>query len=231
VGDVEEEDVEVFIQPPRHVLPPKRRHPRELLFTFYGLGDRFADCVQRWHAGRERYGPTFDLFFALGSMSLFLEHQFLSLIQAIEAYHRRAFHNHALDPEEHSRRVKLVTDSLARDDRVSDIEKAWVESKIRYNEPSLVERLTQLYDKLPSKAQGVLGGRERFARTVADTRHYMTHWDERQRARALTGAELLLGIQQLRLVIKLVFLGELGLATDEMIGRLREPRHIEKLLR
>jgi hypothetical protein len=57
----------------------------------------------------------------------------------------------------------------------------------------------------------------------------MTHWDEHQRARALTGPELVLGIQQLRLMIKSIFLGELGLATDEMIGRLREPRLIEKL--
>jgi len=48
--------------------------------------------------------------------------------------------------------------------------------------------------------------------------------------RALTtGPELLLGVQQLRLVIKAIFLLELGMATDQMIDRLREAGTIAML--
>jgi hypothetical protein len=231
IGEVQgaEHDVEVFIRPVTYARPAKRRHPVELLFTLYGLGDRFAECIQRWHAGSERYGPTFDMFFTLGPSTLFLEHQFLSLIQALEAYHRRAYPNYALSPDEHMARRARVAEALARDGTLSVEDRRWVESKIRYNEPSLVERLAQIYDDMPATVRGVLRSREAFSHSLADTRHYMTHWDNEKRAGALTGVDLLLGAQQLRLVIKAIFLKELGLATEEVIARLQEPRIIARL--
>jgi hypothetical protein len=222
------DEVELFFRPPRHVPAPKRRHPMELLFTIYGLGPRFGECLQRWHAGRERYGPTFDLFFALGRLALFLEHQFLSLIQAVESYHRRAFPNHALPPKEHAALVERVMRALRNAENLSDDHRRWVESKIRYNEPPLVDRLLQIYDMLPTKVQRSLGSADKFARTIANTRHYMTHWDEAKRPGALTGSDLFPAVQRLRLVIKAIFLHELGLATDDVVARLPEPRLLER---
>src|SRR6267142_2590211 len=134
--------IDILLQPPRYREGTSRKHPAELLFTLSGLGDRFEECVQRWHAGRERYGPTFDLFFSLGRSEMFMEHQFLSLIQAVESYHRRAYPNIAIPAAEHERRVRHVlgaVDGIVL--AMSDDELKWLRSKLHYNEPSLAARL------------------------------------------------------------------------------------------
>ena len=226
--------IDLLLQPPRYRVRARRKHPAEVLFTLAGLKGRFEECVQRWHAGRERYGPTFDLFFSLGRSEMFMEHQFLSLIQAVEAYHRRAHPNVAIPQDEHDARVHRVLAAVeASEHGISDSEKRWLRSKLQYNEPTLTSRLEAMYDGLPAAAKAALPSRSQFVHETAQTRHHMTHWSSDQRPGTLRGgAQLLRGVQQLRLILKCVFLAEMGLtdrATVEQIPEiqllriLREP--------
>ena len=51
----------------------------------------------------------------------------------------------------------------------------------------------------------------------------MTHWTDDQRPGTLHGgAQLLRGVQQLRLILKCVFLAEMGLADMAIVGRIPE---------
>jgi ribosomal protein L35 len=214
--------VEILLQPVRLSHAPTRRHSGEMLFTFNSLGKDLEKVVQRWHVAREKYGPTFDLYFALGRSQMFLEHQFLTLIQAIEAYHRRAFSNDASDPAAHATRVRHILQSVGNTEELSKSDRQWLYDRIKYNEPTLAGRLRELYSTLPLSVHSVVGAQGKFAQTISQTRHYMTHWSEEARERALQGPALLRPIQQLRLMTKLIFLRELGIANDNMTRKLHE---------
>jgi hypothetical protein len=216
--------IEFLMQPIGYKPMPLRRRMGECLFTLAGLGTRFPEYVQRWHAGRERFGPTFDLFFSLDRLEMFQEHKFLSLIQAVEAYHRRAFANVALPEQEHRKRVDRVLEAVTG--TLSAEEMEWVRGKLEFNEPSLRARLRELYDKLPPSAKKALPPRSKFIDETAETRHHMTHWKEREEGgRVLHGGhELLRAIQQLRLVLKCIFLAELGLTDAKTVEHLPELR-------
>lgn len=57
---------------------------------------------------------------------MYLEQRFLSLVQAVESYHRRTRINNEIDPEDHKKRVNAVIES------VDDQYKKWIEGRLGY---------------------------------------------------------------------------------------------------
>jgi hypothetical protein len=109
--------------------------------------------------------------------------------------------------------------------RMSKSEIEWLRGKLKYNEPALRSRLEALYDVLPGAAKAALPSRSQFARETAATRHHMTHWAEDKQPGVLEGGRALLrGIYQLRLVVKCVFLLEMGIGDDRTVAQLPEIR-------
>ena len=60
----DDDPIEILFQQRRGVPLPSRQGFRDLAFTFETLGERFAECVARWHSARANYGPTFDYYFS-----------------------------------------------------------------------------------------------------------------------------------------------------------------------
>jgi hypothetical protein len=72
--------------------------------------------------------------------SKYLDLNFLTLVQAVEAYHRRANDETDKPPGEHAARMKAILDATPAEHR------DWLEEKLRYsNELSLRRRLKLLF--------------------------------------------------------------------------------------
>jgi hypothetical protein len=189
--------------------------PELIPFNLKSLGSDRQAVINRWHEGRETCGPTFDLYFSVKRhANIPVEHQFLFLIQAIETFHRRTISNQAEDPDQHARRIIAILFAVPSQFR------KWLCRRLGdySNEPSLVQRLREVYDLMPATVQSQLGDRKRFARTMADTRNYLTHFNDQLRSRAFTTVGELWGsTQQLGGVLKMLFIRTLGLDPEETL--------------
>lgn len=62
---------------------------RDMLFGFQDIEDEYAQVIQNWFAKREKFAHSMTLFFAIrNSGRMYIELEFLSLVQTLEAYHR-----------------------------------------------------------------------------------------------------------------------------------------------
>jgi HEPN superfamily Apea-like protein len=107
----------------------------------------------------------------------YLRHQFLSLVQALEAYHRRITKTFELPDEEHQQRMSDILAAVGAEHR------DWLEEKLRYsNEPGLRKTLREIFDACPDSVAVIVGDRNKdrrgYIHKVWATRNYLTHYDE-----------------------------------------------------
>jgi hypothetical protein len=100
--------------------------------------------------------------------------------------------------------------------RLGEDQRNWLEPKLEHaNEPSLYNRLVDLFSEYCEL--GFIFGfhREGFARQVADTRNYLIHYSSNLKEKALSGTDLIKATQQLKAVIQYLILLELGFTRDD----------------
>jgi hypothetical protein len=71
---------------------------------------------------------------------------------------------------------------------------------------------------MPDTVRGKLGSEDEFAKRVANTRNYLTHYGDSRRAGVVVGRELVDLLRQLGLVLRTVFLIELGLNVEQILA-------------
>jgi len=139
--------VKIFYKQSDIPKAPKTVYPFEMLFTFKDISDRFEVFLRNWFEKADLLEPVYDLYFGtLYNPRMFLEFQFLSLIHAIESFHRRRYGGKYL-PEDDYEKVRDVLEK-AIPDEVENDHKQSLESRIIYgNEFSLRKRLKKIFDK------------------------------------------------------------------------------------
>jgi hypothetical protein len=74
------------------VRDPGRIISHEMLFSFVDIAEDFEKCLRNWFRKSEILRPVYDLYFGtLYAPSPYMEPEFLSIIQAMESYHRRIY--------------------------------------------------------------------------------------------------------------------------------------------
>ncbi|MCX5670248.1 MAG: hypothetical protein NTU94_02865 [Planctomycetota bacterium] len=70
---------------------PRAKNSWELMFTLESVKTRLGDILRRWERFRARHNSTFETYFLLlrTQHEMPWQHQFLSLVYALESYHRR----------------------------------------------------------------------------------------------------------------------------------------------
>ena len=135
---------------------------------------------------------------------------FLNVVQALETFHARFFYDDSKD-----KYVASVIDRFGSSQNYSDIEKLLLcdtqkDENCKYI--ILVSRLNDLligkYDGLFSEYYAVDSG---FAQTVADTRHYYTHYGKSKEKKALKGDKLIDAIGILALLLEYNVCLQLGI--------------------
>jgi hypothetical protein len=91
-GKVRHPHIEIFDNVMGKVDLSKKLTHGDMLFTFEDISGQFETYLQNWFGKAGLLKPVYDLFFGtLYNPSMYLEFQFLSLIQAIESFHRRRY--------------------------------------------------------------------------------------------------------------------------------------------
>ena len=163
----------------------------------------------------------FDLYFStLYNPHLYTESTFLSLIQAIETYHRRRFGGKYQADKKYKENlyrnfIEAIPESTNR-----DFKQSLINGKLKYaNEYSLRKRLKELIKYLIGNDLGFLVNKasyKAFINKVYNTRNYLTHYDESLRRKAVKGNELFTLTVRLRAILEIFLLEELGFKPDSI---------------
>ena len=181
----------------------------DMLFSLSDIGADFEVVVARWLSVAQDLDSVSNLFFGVQySPEMYLEHQFLNLVQAAEVYHRRRVGNEALKRDEYKRRRKLVLESAPSGC------KQWLKGQLS-NEPHLEQRIKELTDETGAVLLPLVREAGQFAKRVARTRNYLTHYNPQLRSRAVQDARLYELTRSLSFLIQACFLRELGLSAEQ----------------
>lgn len=195
------------------ILPPN------MLFSLRNIKDNFELYIRNWFNKKEILTPVFNLYFGtLYNTEMYVEQRFLSLIQALESYHRRSKENNEIDPEQHEKRVNEIIEA------VGEQYKEWLKERLSYsNEPKLRIRLNDILNEC-GRAINIETSRKKksFINKICDTRNYLTHYDISLTGRAIEGVELARLCNKLKVIIQFYFLIELGFSFEEAERMIKE---------
>jgi hypothetical protein len=209
-------------------------HVLEMLFSLGDLGDALESTVSRWVSRGEELRPIYSLYFGtLFNPSMYVEQRFLSMVQAVESYHRRVYGGRYLDDV----LFKRVYDALiaAIPPTNNEAFKSALKGRLKYhNELALRKRLQDLLEKHGELAAPVLPGSTAFVSEVVDTRNYLTHFDQALKTVAKTGSVELFNLtERLKVLLETCFLLELGLSSSivkTMIKRSRAYQYVARMV-
>ncbi len=192
----------------------KERHPAKMLFTLTDAQNRLQGILTSWFSKRDALEPVFDLYFgAVYNRRSFIEQRFLSLMQALETYHRRTTTTTDLPPEEHSDRINSILADTPQEFR------RWLTAKLTYsNELALRQRLRDVLAGCPAVVGKLTSNKRAFVSRAVDSRNFLTHFDPQLKARATTGIDLQPMVVTLQALVELCLLRELGFDCDEIDG-------------
>jgi len=208
--------VEVFYRVPDIPRLPETLLPHYMLFTFGDISNRFEFFLRNWFNKVSTLEPVYDLYFGtLYNPHMYIEHQFLSLTQAVESFHRRTSKGKYLKDNEY----KKVYDALvnAIPDGVRSDLKDRLKTYLKYgNEFSLRKRLEEIFDKYQEVLNKFIENRDAFIKKVVNTRNYQTHYDKALKKYSVSKEELPLVIEKLRILLQICLLTELGFSPEEI---------------
>ncbi|MGI8518095.1 MAG: HEPN domain-containing protein [Acidimicrobiia bacterium] len=194
----------------------------KMLFSLRAISADYADCLQHWYSRTELLRPVYNLYFGtLYSEPGYVETEFLILAQALESYHRRVVGGALLGPERFGPVKEALLSTIGREDLdiTTEAREAY-ERKLHYfDEPALRRRAKEVVRSFGETAHLLIPKAASFADRLANTRNYLTHYDESLRELSAAGDDLWLLAQQVRFVLELCFLREMGLS-DERIRKM-----------
>jgi hypothetical protein len=107
-------------------------------------------------------------------------------------------------------------------DLPEEIRKIFNQKAAYLNEYTLRTRLGEVLDQLGPATPLLVPDREGFIKLAADTRNYLTHYTESLRGKSADGEQLYAMIQQLKAVIELTFLREMGVSEARVEAIVRQ---------
>jgi hypothetical protein len=177
------------------------------LFTLFDhVALEFGQLYQRFIEMRRDLGPGIYLYLATRrGMTFYVEHRFASLVWGLEALHRRS------TPPQTTALDKKI-DRILNDIQLSK-DRKWLKAKLAHaGEPSLQERLFDLFDSLLSPLDVEKEAIRKFSVRCADVRNLISHFGGRRHANS---ESLTMEAQELSEVLGFIYhlllLKELGI--------------------
>ena len=144
----------------------------KMLLSYEDIQDKLQDIMVTWLKSYQKFERAFNLYFSYETGAhRDLEGQFLSLVQSLEAMHRRASQEKPMPDDEFESIKKNVLEITPEHRR------SWMEDKMRYaNELSLRKRLSKMIKPF-RKFYGSGRERDSFINAVVDVRNQIVHSD------------------------------------------------------
>lgn len=213
--------VAVFVSM-RQVAPCEFKNPHEFFIPRGVLGDAFASIVDLWFREVEAVLTPSKLALAVVSTkSLWLHVEFLTLIQALEGFHRGRFSGNYMAESEYDS-VKSIISSAIPSSVASDHRDA-LRSRIRYgNQISLSKRLNELKECIGAPLSSlIISSDGKVPRSWIDTRNYLSHWDEDLQPNALDGQEMYNANVRMEHFLRVLYLLMAGVTPETILQCLR----------
>jgi hypothetical protein len=131
------------------------------------------------------------------------------LARFVEQYHRKRYDSSRMSKQQFKQKRALVKSTL----HAAKLEElaSWTHSLTEHaNEKRLAERLQELVEDLGDTAAPVLPNPETWAKAVADTRNYYTHYSDYLQSQAAHEFDLVIMTKQLWWVVRACLLREMG---------------------
>jgi hypothetical protein len=212
VGNMEiYESIDVLFRQQSYVLEPIHPlHPRQMLFTLQQILNK-KRVLRNWFKRAQDLEPVYNLYFGTFYQKGYLNNELLNLTQALESYHRKTKVNFELPITEHNKRISEILNSAPK------AHKLWLKQKLKYsNEPTLRQRLKELWDKSPAAISAKLGAKNTFVGITVDTRNYWTHFGDDLKANAANDEDLFYLVVKLKILVQTCLLQELGFNSKEI---------------
>jgi ApeA N-terminal domain 1 len=164
------------------------KNPNDFFVPRGALGSAFGSVVARWFSELESVlVPSRLALSVISADNLWLHVEFLSLVQALEGFHRGRFPGAYVDEPAYVSIKASLMDAIPP--TVTPDHRDALRSRIRYgNQISLSKRLSELRDCLGERlASLVIAEDGKVPRSWIDTRNYHSHWDEELRPKAIEG--------------------------------------------
>ena len=192
----------------------KKLNPFDMLFSFRDISDNFEKYLMNWFVKSEFLQPVYDLYFGtLYNPSMYLHHEFLSLIQALESYHRRVDGGKYVSDDDYIQIYKSLVSVIPQE--LDNDFKESLKQKLKYhNEFSLRKRLKEILNKCGDVGNLLIHDNERFVEDVVTTRNFLTHYDKSIEMKAKTDQDLYKLVQEMKFVLEIVFLIELDVGVE-----------------
>jgi hypothetical protein len=200
----------------------KNRSWFEMFFAYGHIASDFETMIKRWFEKAELLNPVYDLYFGtLFNSSMYLQHEFLSLLQASESYHRRTHGGRFLVDGEYESIRRSLTEIIPSD---LDVDfKDSLKNRIKYgNEYSLRKRLRELLKQHEVFVRVLIENPDEFISQVVDTRNYLTHYTDELEEKSQEGNALYVLSQKIKFLIEICLLSELGLSEQSIQQRIDE---------
>ncbi len=197
------------------------RYRWEMLFTAADLPQGIGVALEQWTAYHKRHGAVLSCYFStLFNRHLYSNHEFLFLAHALELYHQLNFNGAHQDSGTFSARLDKIVACVPE-------EADWLRQRLAgANRKTLADRLTELLTTKASLFGDFIEAPNQFIARIKDTRNYYTHYDDslRRNGRVAEGVELLKLTNQMRGVLEVCFLSDLGAPTSAVKKVLRDDR-------
>lgn len=217
--------VEIYYKEPDMPKVFRNIMPDQMHFTFGDIRDRFESFLQNWFKKIDLLEPVYDLYFGtLHNSLVYLNKWFLDLVYAIESYHSRKYGGMYLSNEE----FKPTYDTLIRSipGGIGGGLRDKLKNYLKYgNRFSLRKRLEDIYDKHQIILNSLIHDKDKSIEDIVNTRNYLTHFDEELKDKAKTGNMLFFRIKDLKIMIEVCLLIEVGFTQEEILrlfGRCRK---------
>ena len=187
-----------------------------MLLPYQYVTDQLEHILANWLQCHEDFEPVFNLYFASRSGTrMFLESIFLSLVQGLESLHRRTSQERYIEKTQFGKLIKEVKKLIEQN--LTDIPKDVrdiLASKLNFlNELVLRDRFKRLIEPFEEFFVGA-NGLENFISQVANTRNYLTHYDDALVSRAASGEALWELSMKLEALFQLQILRLLGVDNE-----------------
>ena len=231
-------NVVVERQPSNSYVPPKRRvsvyrpffpKPKQgrkissldLLFDYHDIRNGFEEVINNWigNCESDTFLPVINLYRSSRTMtSLSLDTRFLYLCQGIEILHRKIFPNEKNMDKKKFRNVRQqIILSLPADcpnvikQRIGGLNELSLRDRIRH----MMRGFENWFD--------IDGGAEEFAKKVATTRNFLTHFSSGLEDKAAKGQELWELFSKLEILVLLHILDLIGFNEQEIATVAQRP--------
>ena len=181
-----------------------------MLFGFKEMRGRAENIINKWIENYGPIAPALDLYFLTKARTLpSLNMQFLTLVQALEAYHRRTSDEKHMDEVEFKEIRKSLVNKCPKQER------DWFAQKLNYaNELTLRNR----FERMTEPFSRFMGGERRLGLIdkIVKTRNYLTHYDSGLESRTAKGEVLQFLCHKMNALFQLHFLKLIGFNEEEI---------------